>query len=128
MPKLKKLITKINLNAKPVAKKGAKALTAASRFLEFSVSKAGGPVSTRVDVGSSGTDDQSFTDAHLTPGPVQKPLIAGNFYVVVWSGAFLAPGAAKLQVKLFSGGKLVLSKVLAVKNPPTGATFALVVL
>ena len=56
--------------------------------LSLSVSKSGGPVVTRAFVGSTGTDDRSFEDSQLTPGPARMPLQEDNSYSVVWLGAF----------------------------------------
>jgi len=48
------------------------AITSAST-LNLSVSKTS-EVSTSVEVGSTGSDDKSFTDKQLTPGPASMPL------------------------------------------------------
>jgi hypothetical protein len=130
MAKTLKSIKHVGLNAptKPTLKSGLKAVVAGP-FLELSVTKTGGPVSTRVEVGSTGTDSQTFNDGQLTPGPVRKALIKGNFYAVVWQGAFVAPGTAKLRVRIVAAnGNVSLNKVVTAKHPPIGKTFTLVVL
>ncbi len=72
-------------------------LTAPAK-LELSVSKKGGPVNTRAEVGSSGPDDGKFTDKQLTPGPAVMPLDPKNTYAILWRGAFVKAGTATLHV------------------------------
>jgi hypothetical protein len=74
-------------------------ITSAST-LELSVSKKDGPVATAVEVGSTGNDDESFTDKQLTPGPASMPLDPKNSYNIVWSGAFVKKGSATLRVRV----------------------------
>ena len=66
--------------------------------MSMTVSKTGGPVVTRAVVGSTGTDDATFDDAGLTPGPATMPLLPKNSYSIVWLGAFVADGTAVLDV------------------------------
>ncbi|MEP7012933.1 MAG: hypothetical protein ABJC13_21635 [Acidobacteriota bacterium] len=97
--------------------------------VEFSVTKTGGPVATSIEVGSSGSDDQRFTDQQLKAGTVKATLLKGNTYTVVWQGAFVHPGSATLAVVATdSKGKVFLNKKVAVKNPPDGPTFTRVVI
>lgn len=97
--------------------------------LELSVTKTGGPVATFVEVGSSGSDDQVFNDHQLDPGPAQKPLLQGNFYTVVWRGAFVEPGTATLHVLAKrANGTVFVQKDVKVSHPPTNSPFTIVVL
>ena len=97
--------------------------------LELSVTKTGGPVATFIEVGSSGTDDQVFNDHQLDPGPAQKPLLQGNFYTVVWRGAFVAPGTATLHVRATrADGTVIVQEEVPVSHPPTNSPFTIVVL
>jgi hypothetical protein len=97
--------------------------------LELSVTKTGGPVATFVEVGSSGSDDQVFTDHQLDPGPAQMPLLRGNFYTVVWRGAFVAPGTATLHVLATrANGTVLVQKDVPVSHPPNNSPFTIVVL
>lgn len=133
MAKKLKLIKKFGLTPPPAKpkKQAAKAAgpPAVVATLELSVTKNGGPVATSTEVGSSGNDDRGFTDQQLTPGPVQMPLLKGNFYTVVWQGAFVKPGSATLHVKATNaGGGVFVQKSVAAKRPPLGKTFTLVVL
>lgn len=73
--------------------------------LELTVSKNGGPVSTAVEVGSTGDDDESFSDQELTPGPARKNLDSSNSYSLVWTGAFVAEGSARLRVVVGNDSK-----------------------
>ncbi|MFL6263142.1 MAG: hypothetical protein ACJ76Y_25885 [Thermoanaerobaculia bacterium] len=79
------------------------ALAGAPR-LELTVAKTGGPVSTSVEVTSTGTDDQTFFDAALTPGPAVTDLDPANTYTLVWAGAFADDGTASLHVRVLDGG------------------------
>jgi len=90
----------------------------ANTTLELTVSKTGGPVVTAVEVGSTGNDDQSFSDNDLTPGPATKQLNGNNSYALVWSGAFVTQGSATLHVDV--GGTNV--KTVPV-NGQAGDTF-----
>jgi hypothetical protein len=72
----------------------------ADTTLTMTVSKTGGPVVTAVEVGSTGSDDESFSDQQLTPGPAQKALDGNNSYSLVWTGAFVTKGSATLQVNV----------------------------
>ncbi|HEX2224732.1 MAG TPA: hypothetical protein VHN15_11050 [Thermoanaerobaculia bacterium] len=103
---------------------------AATATLQLSVTKEGGPVGTFVEVGSSGTDDRVFNDHELTQGgPARMPLRRGNFYTVVWRGAFVAPGAATLHVVATrADGSDLVRKDVTVEHPPTNSPFTLVVL
>ncbi|HEX2551722.1 MAG TPA: hypothetical protein VHK64_09025 [Nocardioidaceae bacterium] len=97
--------------------------------LELSVTKTGGPVATFAEVGSSGIDDQVFNDHELDPGPARKPLLQGNFYTVVWRGAFVAPGTAILHVRATrANGTVIVQKDVPVTHPPTNSPFTIVVL
>ena len=97
--------------------------------LQLSVTKTGGPVATFVEVGSSGSDDQVFSDHQLDPGPVQMPMLPGNFYTVVWRGAFVAAGTATLHVLATrANGTVLVQKDVPVSHPPTNSPFTIVVL
>jgi len=97
--------------------------------LQLSVTKTGGPVATFVEVGSSGSDDQVFNDHQLDPGPAQMPLLQGNFYTVVWRGAFVASGTATLHVLATrANGAVLVQKDVPVSHPPTNSPFTIVVL
>lgn len=97
--------------------------------LALSVTKTGGPVATFAEVGSSGSDDQVFNDHQLDPGPAQMPLLQGNFYTVVWRGAFVAPGTATLHVLATrADGTVLVQKDVPVSHPPTNSPFTIVVL
>jgi hypothetical protein len=128
----KKAAVKPGAAKKSAAKKGFAAAAPASNVvatLELSVTKSGGPVATSIEVGSSGDDDQRFSDAQLTPGPVVMSLLLGNTYVVVWQGAFVAPGRATLKVKATDAkGNVFLSKSVVANRPPLDKTFTIVVL
>lgn len=85
--------------------------------LELSVTKKLGPVATSAEVGSSGTDDKSFTDTQLTPGPAVVPLNPENTYSVVWSGAFVKEGSATLRLRVLDiQGSILASKTVLVKG------------
>ena len=83
--------------AKPKLTKTMAAFTPGAT-LELKVTKTGGPVATVVEVGSTGSDDERYGDAQLTPGPAIKPLQAGNTYALLWVGAFVKAGKATLRV------------------------------
>ncbi len=127
-----KLIKKFGLT--PPSGRRAAALAPAAppavvATLDLSVTKSGGPVATSIEVGSSGSDDQRFTDQQLKSGPVAATLLKGNTYTVVWQGAFVHPGSATLAVLATdSKGNVFLNKKVAVKNPPDGPTFTRVVI
>jgi len=107
----------------------APAPAAAVATLQLSVTKTGGPVATFIEVGSSGTDDQVFNDHQLDPGPAQMPLLQGNFYTVVWRGAFVAPGSATLHVLAKrTDGTVIVQKDVPVEHPPINSPFTIVVL
>jgi hypothetical protein len=107
----------------------ATAAAAATATLQLSVTKNGGPVATFVEVGSSGTDDRVFDDHELDPGPAQMPLLRGNFYTVVWRGAFVAPGSATLHILATrTDGSVLVRKDVTVQHPPTNSPFTIVVL
>lgn len=102
---------------------------AAVATLKLSVTKTGGPVATFVEVGSSGSDDQVFNDHQLDPGPAQMPLLQGNFYTVVWRGAFVASGTATLHILATrANGTVLVKKDVPVSHPPTNSPFTIVVL
>lgn len=150
MPQELRSIQKIGLNTHQVAAPAASAAPAdagnaaegaavlaapsiatATTFatLRLSVTKTGGPVATFVEVGSSGSDDQVFSDHQLDPGPVQKPLLQGNFYTVVWRGAFVAPGTATLHLRMTrADGTVLVQEDVPVAHPPTNSPFTIVVL
>lgn len=97
--------------------------------LELSVTKTGGPVATFVEVGSTGTDGQVFNDHELDPGPARKPFLQGNFYTLVWRGAFVAPGTATLHVRATNAdGTLIVQKDVPLQHPPINSPFTIVVL
>jgi hypothetical protein len=97
--------------------------------LELSVTKTGGPVATFAEVGSSGTDDQVFTDHELDPGPARQPFLQGNFYTLVWRGAFVAPGTAILHVRATNAdGTVIVQKDVTVQHPQINSPFTIVVL
>lgn len=84
--------------------KSVKKLTLANKNqLEVSVSKTGGPVTTSVEVASSGPDDSRFTDSQLTPGPATRQLNSAESYVLVWVGAFVKAGSATLKAAVTAG-------------------------
>lgn len=87
MPKKLKLIKKM-------------AAVTAPSTLEMKVTKTGGPVSTAAEVGSTASDDASFTDSQLTPGPTTMPLNPTNSYAIAWTGAFVKAGTATLNVRV----------------------------
>jgi hypothetical protein len=112
-----------------VTANAAPAAPAVIGTLELRVTKTGGPVATFVEVASSGTDDQVFDDHDLTPGPAQMPLLQGNFYTVVWRGAFVAQGAATLHVLArLTDGTVIVQKDVPVEHPPINSPFTIVVL
>jgi len=97
--------------------------------VELSVSKKDGPVSTAVEVGSTGSDDKSFTDKQLTPGPASMPLNPANSYNVVWSGAFVKKGSATLKVRVFdTSGALHGTKSVTVQGEAKEKFFRLVMI
>ena len=105
------------------------AAAAATATLELRVTKTGGPVATFVEVGSSGSDDEVFNDHELDPGPAIKPLLRGNFYTVVWRGAFVASGTATLHVLARrANGGVIVQRDVQVSHPPTNSPFTIVVL
>lgn len=126
-----KLIKKFGLTP-PSGRRAAPALAAAPTVVatvELSVTKSGGPVATSIEVGSSGSDDQRFTDQQLNAGPVSMALLKGNIYTIVWQGAFVHPGSATLAVVATdTTGNVFVKKKVVAKNPPTGPTFTFVVL
>ena len=75
------------------------AITSAS-ILELRVTKSGGPVSTAVEVASTGSDDRGFSDRQLTPGPATMPLNPASSYTIGWTGAFMMTGTATLTVRV----------------------------
>lgn len=79
------------------------ALAGAPR-LELTVAKTNGPIATSVEVTSTGTDDKTFFDADLTPGPATMDLNPTNTYALVWAGAFADDGSASLHVRVLDGG------------------------
>jgi hypothetical protein len=96
----------------------------ANTTLDLTVTKAGGPVVTAVEVGSTGNDDQSFSDNQLTPGPARKQLNGNNSYSVVWTGAFVTKGSATLQVDV--GGTNL--KTVTVKGEAGDTFFRIVII
>jgi len=68
--------------------------------LEVTVAKEGGPLNSAVEVASTGSDDASFKDAALTPGPATKALDSKNSYGLLWTIAFARKGAATLTAKV----------------------------
>lgn len=97
--------------------------------LELSVSKKDGPVATAVEIGSTGSDDRSFTDKQLTPGPVSMPLDPANSYNVVWSGAFVKKGTATLKVRVFdASGTLHGTKSVPIQGEAKEKFFRLVMI
>lgn len=100
-----------------------------SSTLQLSVTKKDGPVSTAVEVGSTGSDDQSFTDKQLTPGPASKPLDGGNSYSIVWTGAFVKDGSTTLKVQVFeANGDLHGGKTVTVSGKAGDVFFRLVMI
>jgi|KBSSwiStaDraftv2_1062776.scaffolds.fasta_scaffold17700_4 hypothetical protein len=124
-----KTIKKIGITPRPprMRRRAAAAETLASGTLELSVMKKGGPVSTSVEVGSSGDDDRMFSDQQLTSGTAKMPLLPGNTYTVVWQGAFVKPGTAVLHVEGNTSQGHFADDVTA-QHPPLGDVFTLVVL
>jgi hypothetical protein len=114
----------------PLIGKPAKltALTGAPR-LELTVSKTGGPISTSVEVTSTGTDDRTFFDADLTPGPAVMDLDSSNTYTVVWSGAFADDGSTDLHVRVLdAGGGVTEDETFTVDGKQGDVFFRLVLL
>jgi hypothetical protein len=97
------------------------AITGAST-LSLSVSKKA-TVATTVEVGSTGTDDKTFTDKQLTPGPAQMPLNAANSYNIVWSGAFVTKGSATLKVQVSNASGAVKGTKSVTVQGEAGDTF-----
>jgi len=91
----------------------------ANSMLQLTVAKTGGPVVTAVEVGSTGSDDQGFSDQQLTPGPAQMALLGTNSYALVWTGAFVTRGSATLSV-VVNGGT---PKVVTVRGEAGDAFF-----
>jgi hypothetical protein len=77
--------------------------------LEMSVTKKLGPVATHAEVGSSGSDDGSFSDSQLTPGPAVMPINPENTYTVAWEGAFVKEGSVTLRVRVLGANENVLA-------------------
>lgn len=75
-------------------------LVTEAAVLEVTVVKEGGPLGSRVEVGSTGTDDSTFLDSQLTPGPVAKQLNPAHSYALLWTAAFVRKGAATLTAKI----------------------------
>jgi len=104
------------------------ALAGAPR-LELTVSKTGGPVSTAVEVTSTGPDDKTFSDAELTPGPAVTDLDSSNTYTLVWSGAFADDGSASLHVRVLdAGGGVTDDETVTVDGQQGDVFFRLVLL
>jgi hypothetical protein len=96
--------------------------------LELTVTKDGGPVSTSVEVTSTSTDDQTFFDADLTPGPASMELDAANTYTLVWSGAFADDGSVSLHVRVADGGNITDDETVTVEGKQGDVFFRLVLL
>ncbi len=103
------------------------AVTSAST-LSLSVSKKA-TVATSVEVGSTGSDDKSFTDKQLTPGPAQMPLNPANSYNIVWSGAFVTKGSVTLKVEVLDmNGAVKGKKSVTVQGQAKDKFFRLVMI
>ena len=102
------------------------AITSAST-LNLSVSKTS-EVSTSVEVGSTGSDDKSFTDKQLTPGPASMPLKSENSYNIVWSGAFVKKGSVTLKVQVVDANGAVRTKSVTVQGEAKDKFFRLVMI
>jgi hypothetical protein len=97
--------------------------------LELTVSKDRGPVSTSVEVTSTGTDDRTFFDAELTPGPAEMNLDSANTYTLVWAGAFADDGTASLHVRVLdSAGSVKDDETVIVEGKQGDVFFRLVLL
>ncbi len=97
--------------------------------LEVTVSKTGGPVSTSVEVTSTGPDDRTFFDADLTPGPAVMDLDSANTYTLVWSGAFADEGSVDLHVRVLdAGGDVTEDETFTVEGKQGDVFFRLVLL
>ncbi len=96
--------------------------------LELSVTKKLGPVSTTAEVGSSGTDDRSFSDSQLTPGPATMPMDPANVYAIVWRVAFTRDGSATLKVRVVDAqGNVLTNKNITVKGKANQVQFRAIV-
>jgi hypothetical protein len=113
--------------AKLTLTKKMKAVAGASR-LEMSVTKTGGPVTTRAEVGSTGSDDQKFQDSQLTPGPAVKPLNPNNTYSILWHGAFVLAGSATLRVRVFDAQGNATNKQVTVQGKKGDEFFRVVLI
>jgi len=97
--------------------------------LELTVAKDKGPVSTSVEVTSTGADDRTFFDAELTPGPVEVDLDSANTYTLVWAGAFADDGTASLHVRVLdSAGGVKDDETVTVEGKQGDVFFRLVLL
>jgi hypothetical protein len=95
--------------------------------LELSVTKKLGPVSTFAEVGSSGTDDGSFSDSQLTPGPAVMPIDAANTYSIAWAGTFVEEGSVTLRVRVLDPADTVLvNKTFVVQGKARELFFRLI--
>ena len=87
------------------------------KSLELTVTKTLGPVDTSAEVGSTGSDDASFKDSQLTPGPAVMPLNTANTYAIVWIVAFVHDGSATLRVRVLDAqGAVLASKNVTVQG------------
>lgn len=72
------------------------ALVTEPATLAVQVAKQGGPLSSAVEVASTGEDDVGFKDDELTPGPATHALDPACSYGLLWTVAFARKGSAEL--------------------------------
>jgi hypothetical protein len=96
--------------------------------LALSVSKKDGPAATTVEVGSTGSDDKSFSDKQLTPGPASMPLDPENSYSIVWVGALVKKGSVTLKVEVTDDAGAVRTKSVTVQGEAKEKFFRLVMI
>jgi hypothetical protein len=64
--------------------------------LSVVVTKKDGPLTSVVEVASTGPDDVRFKESELTPGPATHRLDPANSYGLLWTVAFARKGTATL--------------------------------
>lgn len=79
------------------------ALVTEAAALAVQVTKEGGPLTSAVEMASSGLDDARFTDSDLTPGPATHELDPEHSYGLLWTVAFARKGSAKLAATVTTG-------------------------
>jgi hypothetical protein len=81
-----------------------------------------------VEVTSTGTDDKTFFDAELTPGPAVMDLDPANTSTLVWAGAFADDGSTSLHVRVLDGGSVIDDETVDVDGKQGDVFFRLVLL